>query len=108
MQVFSQPNSLLHVSFVPNLEARAIQIPKTSPALSFVIANTRIVANKVETGKFNYNLRVCSPPPCDALTGTIGCRDPYWRAATRQISQAARRDLPDEPDDLQIRARQLL
>lgn len=43
--VFSLPNHLLHISFVPVLSATPIKIP-SAESFSFVIANTLITANK--------------------------------------------------------------
>ncbi|KPV77344.1 uncharacterized protein RHOBADRAFT_11723 [Rhodotorula graminis WP1] len=56
--VFSRSKHLLHVCFIPHLEARAIPLPKTSPPFSFVIANTLVKSEKKVTAKFQYNLRV--------------------------------------------------
>ncbi|GAA5927532.1 hypothetical protein JCM3775_006010 [Rhodotorula graminis] len=56
--VFSRSKHLLHVEFIPHLEARAIPLPKTSPPFSFVIANTLVKSEKKVTAKFQYNLRV--------------------------------------------------
>ncbi|KAM0746484.1 galactokinase [Meredithblackwellia eburnea MCA 4105] len=56
--VFSQPNHLIHIEFLPQLSAQPIPFPSTQPPLSFVIANTLVTSNKAETSKFNYNLRV--------------------------------------------------
>lgn len=43
---------------MPQLEARAIPLPKTEPGFSFVIANTLVRSNKKLTAKYQYNLRV--------------------------------------------------
>ncbi|GAA6008827.1 hypothetical protein JCM11491_003797 [Sporobolomyces phaffii] len=56
--VFSLSQHLLHIEFMPQLEARAIPLPKTDPGFSFVIANTLVRSNKKLTAKFQYNLRV--------------------------------------------------
>ncbi|GAA5825741.1 hypothetical protein JCM10212_004006, partial [Sporobolomyces blumeae] len=56
--VFSLSQHLLHIEFLPQLEARAIPLPKTKPAFSFVVANTLVTSNKKLTAKFQYNLRV--------------------------------------------------
>ncbi|KAK4706064.1 hypothetical protein P7C70_g132, partial [Phenoliferia sp. Uapishka_3] len=56
--VFSQPLNLLHIKFIPSLLAIPIPLPQTTPALSFVIANTLITSSKALTAKFHYNLRV--------------------------------------------------
>ncbi|BGP38973.1 galactokinase [Rhodotorula kratochvilovae] len=56
--VFSRSKHLLHVEFIPHLEARAIPLPKTDPPFSFVIANTLVKSEKKVTAKFQYNLRV--------------------------------------------------
>jgi len=49
---------LTRSEFMPQLEARAIPLPKTDPAFSFVVANTLVKSNKKLTAKFQYNLRV--------------------------------------------------
>ncbi|ORY91663.1 ribosomal protein S5 domain 2-type protein [Leucosporidium creatinivorum] len=56
--VFSQPLNLLHIEFVPKLQATAIPLPQTNPPFSFVIANTLVTSNKQLTAKYCYNLRV--------------------------------------------------
>jgi galactokinase len=56
--VFSLRGSALFVSFVPSLTARAVGFPKTSPELSFVIAQSFVAADKHVTGPVCYNLRV--------------------------------------------------
>lgn len=47
----------LYVEFKPELKATPFKFPEGVP-ISFLIANTLIVSNKVETGPVNYNLRV--------------------------------------------------
>jgi len=54
---------------MPQLEARAIPLPKTDPAFSFVVANTLVKSNKKLTAKFQYNLRVS--PLCNLLLVSI-------------------------------------
>ncbi|GAA5821904.1 hypothetical protein JCM11251_004771 [Rhodosporidiobolus azoricus] len=56
--VFSRSKHLLHVEFIPTLDARAIPLPQTDPPFSFVIANTLVRSNKAVTAKYHYNLRV--------------------------------------------------
>ncbi|GAA5904892.1 hypothetical protein JCM5296_006136 [Sporobolomyces johnsonii] len=56
--VFSRSQHLLHIEFIPRLEARAIPLPTTEPPFSFVIANTLVTSNKKVTAKYHYNLRV--------------------------------------------------
>lgn len=56
--VFSLRGSALFVSFVPSLTARPVYFPKTSPELSFVIAQSFVAADKHVTGPVCYNLRV--------------------------------------------------
>jgi galactokinase len=56
--VFSLRGSALFVSFVPSLTARPVHFPKTSPELSFVIAQTFVQSDKYVTGPVCYNLRV--------------------------------------------------
>ncbi|KAM7201992.1 Galactokinase [Rhypophila sp. PSN 637] len=56
--VFSEQGSALFVSFVPRLTARPVQFPKTSPELTFLIAQSFVTADKHVTGPIHYNLRV--------------------------------------------------
>jgi len=56
--VFSQRGSALFVSFLPSLTARPVYFPKTSPELTFVIAQSFVAADKHVTGPVCYNLRV--------------------------------------------------
>lgn len=56
--VFSIRGSALFVSFLPSLTARPVHFPKTSPELSFVIAQSFVAADKHVTGPVCYNLRV--------------------------------------------------
>lgn len=44
--------------FVPKLVATLVPIPKTKPAITYVIANSLITSEKQVTAKYNYNLRV--------------------------------------------------
>jgi galactokinase len=56
--VFSERGSALFVSFSPHLHARPVHFPVTSPALTFVIAQSFVAADKHVTGPIHYNLRV--------------------------------------------------
>jgi len=56
--VLSIRGSALFVSFLPSLTARPVQFPKTSPELTFVIAQSFVAADKHVTGPVCYNLRV--------------------------------------------------
>jgi galactokinase len=56
--VFSLRGSALYVSFVPSLTARSVSFPKTTPELSFIIAQSFVAADKHVTGPVCYNLRV--------------------------------------------------
>jgi galactokinase len=56
--VLSIRGAALFVSFVPSLSARPVHFPKTSPELSFVIAQSFVAADKHVTGPVCYNLRV--------------------------------------------------
>lgn len=56
--VFSERGSALFVSFSPRLNARPVQFPKTSPELTFLIAQSFVTADKHVTGPIHYNLRV--------------------------------------------------
>ncbi|KAJ2082984.1 galactokinase [Coemansia sp. RSA 988] len=56
--IMGRRGSALFIEFEPVLRARAIKLPKSDPALSFVIANTLVVSDKYVTGPVCYNLRV--------------------------------------------------
>jgi galactokinase len=56
--VLSEKDFALHVEFVPKLHTSRVPLPKTTPSLAFVIANTLVVADKFVSGPRNYNLRV--------------------------------------------------
>jgi len=56
--VFSIRGSALFVSFQPSLTARSVRFPKTSPELTFIIAQSFVAADKYVTGPVCYNLRV--------------------------------------------------
>jgi len=56
--VFSLRGTALFVSFVPSLTAKPVHFPKTTPELSFVIAQSFVQSDKYVTGPVCYNLRV--------------------------------------------------
>ncbi|KAK7734275.1 galactokinase [Cytospora paraplurivora] len=56
--VFSERGSALLVSFSPQLTARPVHFPRTSPELCFLIAQSFVAADKHVTGPIHYNLRV--------------------------------------------------
>ncbi|KAG2204997.1 hypothetical protein INT47_002621 [Mucor saturninus] len=56
--VLSEKDYALHVEFVPKLHTSLVPLPKTSPKLAFIIANTLVTADKFVTAPRNYNLRV--------------------------------------------------
>lgn len=56
--VFSERGSALFVSFSPQLVARPVSFPPTSPELTFLIAQSFVTADKFVTGPIHYNLRV--------------------------------------------------
>ena len=58
--VISLPSSALHISFFPFLFAEPIPLPlsRTQPHGAFVVANSLVVADKVVSAKWHYNLRV--------------------------------------------------
>lgn len=57
--VCGEEDHSLYVEFKPELKATAFKFPKLKEhEVSFVIANTLVVSNKVETAPTNYNLRV--------------------------------------------------
>ncbi|KAI9803016.1 MAG: hypothetical protein M1825_002249 [Sarcosagium campestre] len=56
--VFSARGSALYVSFTPSLSARAIEIPRTEPDMTFVVAQSFVAADKHVSAPVCYNLRV--------------------------------------------------
>lgn len=56
--VFAQRGSALYVSFKPTLHAKTISFPPLNPAMTFVIAQSFVAADKHVTAPVNYNLRV--------------------------------------------------
>ncbi|SLM37192.1 galactokinase [Lasallia pustulata] len=56
--VFSIRGDALSVSFSPQLHAEAIAFPKTDPAITFMIAQSFVAADKHVTAPVCYNLRV--------------------------------------------------
>ncbi|RPA98479.1 Galactokinase [Choiromyces venosus 120613-1] len=56
--VLGVQGSALYISFHPTLSATPVAFPKTTPELTFVIADTLVTADKHTTGPINYNLRV--------------------------------------------------
>lgn len=56
--VLAIQGNALYISFHPTLNVRPVAFPKTSPELTFVIADTLVAADKHTTGPINYNLRV--------------------------------------------------
>lgn len=56
--VMSNAQSALYITFHPRLSAEPIPLPITSPRSVFVCANSLVVADKVVSSKYRYNLRV--------------------------------------------------
>jgi galactokinase len=56
--VFSVRGDALQVSFHPILHTRAIPFPETDPPITFMIAQSFVVADKHVTAPVHYNLRV--------------------------------------------------
>lgn len=56
--VFSERGSALFVSFSPRLQARPVHFPKTTPELTFLVAQSFVTSDKFVTGPIHYNLRV--------------------------------------------------
>ncbi|SPO03995.1 probable N-acetylgalactosamine kinase [Cephalotrichum gorgonifer] len=56
--VFSTKHSALLVDFVPSLTVTPISFPATSPALTFLIAQSFVTSEKKITAPIHYNLRV--------------------------------------------------
>ncbi|KAH8918227.1 Galactokinase [Atractiella rhizophila] len=94
--IFSIPESLLHIHFVPQLLATPVPLPKVDPKFSFVIANTLVTSEKHLTAKFHYNLRVVEcriasillnsalalSLPLDPLPTLKALTDAYFKANT--------------------------
>lgn len=116
--VFSERGSALFVSFSPELTARPVHFPRTSPELCFLIAQSFVAADKHVTGPVHYNLRVveCSlaaaylnaalnPPgtrlPADAAPLGVSLRgfhDTYY--ASRPGGAAADKPVGDQLREL--------
>ena len=56
--VMSNAQSALYITFHPRLSAEPIPLPITSPRSVYVCANSLVVADKVVSSKYRYNLRV--------------------------------------------------
>lgn len=56
--VLSELGSAVFVSFSPQLDARPVKFPHTSPELGFVIAQSFVTSTKHDTAPTRYNLRV--------------------------------------------------
>jgi galactokinase len=56
--VFGQRGSALYVSFKPELKATPVTFPKTSPEITFLVAQSFVAADKHTSGPIHYNLRV--------------------------------------------------
>lgn len=56
--MLSSSASALYITFYPKLHASPVPLPQTTPPVAYVIANTLKTANKLETSKIHYNLRV--------------------------------------------------
>lgn len=56
--VLASRDSALYVKFKPSLEARPVSFPAMTPAITFVIAQTFVAADKHVTAPECYNLRV--------------------------------------------------
>ena len=56
--VLGLEGNVLYITFKPALDAKAVSFPKSTPALTFVIAKSFVQADKHTTGPVNYNLRV--------------------------------------------------
>ncbi|KAK9767978.1 galactokinase [Basidiobolus ranarum] len=56
--IMSTSNNALFIEFYPSFNTTPVRFPKTQPALSFVVANTLVTADKVVSGPVCYNLRV--------------------------------------------------
>ncbi|ORX84003.1 galactokinase [Basidiobolus meristosporus CBS 931.73] len=56
--IMSTSNNALFIEFSPTFNTTPIRFPRTQPPLSFVVANTLVVADKVVSSPICYNLRV--------------------------------------------------
>ncbi|VEU21436.1 DEKNAAC102228 [Brettanomyces naardenensis] len=101
--VYGEKNKVLFIEFKPKLQATPFEIPPTKPALSFLITNTLVQANKKDSAPVNYNLRVVEvavgaeilaringlqlPQDSNLNTGTLrGFMDAYF---TEKLNQPA-------------------
>ncbi|KAK4191934.1 ribosomal protein S5 domain 2-type protein [Podospora australis] len=118
--VFSERGSALFVSFTPTLRAKPVSFPKTSPELTFLIAQSFVTADKFVTGPIHYNLRVveCSlaaaylnavlnPPgtslPSDASPLSIslhGFHETYVALQEHQSGATSSKSVPEQLSDL--------
>ncbi|ORY00221.1 galactokinase [Basidiobolus meristosporus CBS 931.73] len=56
--VMSQAGSATFIEFEPEFRTIPVKFPSTQPAVSFVVANTMVTADKVVSAPYCYNLRV--------------------------------------------------
>lgn len=70
--IFGVEGSALHVSFVPQLSAKPIQLPPCQSPHMLVIANTLVKSDKKVMGPVQYNLRVAElKMACRALAKSL-------------------------------------
>ncbi|EFP81724.1 galactokinase [Puccinia graminis f. sp. tritici CRL 75-36-700-3] len=55
--VFGQPAKLLHIEFTPTIKVVPLELPGL-PSTTFIIANSLVTSNKLDSAKEQYNLRV--------------------------------------------------
>lgn len=56
--IFSRRGYLLYTRFFPSFYVEHVPVPKTTPEITFLIAQSFVTSNKAETGPKHYNLRV--------------------------------------------------
>ncbi|PGH17807.1 galactokinase [Helicocarpus griseus UAMH5409] len=56
--IFSRRGYLLYVRFFPTFHTQHVPVPKATPEITFLMAQSFITSNKAETAPRHYNLRV--------------------------------------------------
>jgi galactokinase len=56
--IFSRRGFLLYTRFFPTFHVQHVPVPKADPEITFLIAQSFVTANKADTARRHYNLRV--------------------------------------------------
>ena len=56
--IFSKRGYLLYCRFFPSFHAEHVRVPRTSPEVTFLVAQSFVTSDKAVTAKKHYNLRV--------------------------------------------------